>query len=81
MACELSLCLRLTGAGAAGETAAQDRCARWAIDALQQAVAAGYRDIAHMRVDTDLDPLRGREGFRLMMMDLAFPSNPLATVR
>ena len=31
------------------------------MDWLQQAVAAGYKDSARMKKDTDLDPLRDRE--------------------
>ena len=41
-----------------------------------RAVAAGYRNLAWMRTDTDLDPLRSREDFRLLLMDLAFPAEP-----
>ena len=78
MACELSFCMRLAGADDDEAASAQDRYARWAIDALRQAIAAGFRDFAHMRVDTDLDPLRNRQEFRLLLMDLAFPANPLA---
>jgi eukaryotic-like serine/threonine-protein kinase len=49
-----------------------------AMEALRRAVAAGYRDQARMRVDTDLDPLRDREDFRLLLMDLAMPAEPFA---
>jgi hypothetical protein len=31
-----------------------------------------------MQADTDLDPLRDREDFRLLMLDLAMPSDPFA---
>jgi hypothetical protein len=47
-----------------------------AMHVLRQAVAAGYRDLTWMRIDTDLDPLRSRPDFQLLMMDLAFPSDP-----
>jgi eukaryotic-like serine/threonine-protein kinase len=36
-----------------------DRAMAW----LKQAVAAGFKDAAHMKQDTDLDALRGREDF------------------
>ena len=42
---------------------------------LREAVAAGFRDLAHMRTDTDLDPLRSRLDFQLLMMDLAMPAD------
>jgi serine/threonine protein kinase/tetratricopeptide (TPR) repeat protein len=37
---------------------------------LQKAVAAGYRDIAQIKKDTDLDVLRGREDFKKLLADL-----------
>jgi serine/threonine-protein kinase len=49
-----------------------------AMTALRAAVAAGYRDLAHIRTDTDLDVLRSRPDFQLLMMDLAFPDEPFA---
>jgi tetratricopeptide (TPR) repeat protein len=79
MACELSLCVPLAADQQGAGPAAQDRYARWALDALRQAVAAGFRNFAHMQVDSNLDPLRGRDDFRLLMMDLAFPARPLAS--
>jgi hypothetical protein len=45
---------------------------------LREAVTAGFRDLAHMRNDTDLDPLRSRLDFRLLVMDLAFPDEVFA---
>jgi hypothetical protein len=44
----------------------------------RRAVAGGLRDVSHMRGDTDLDPLREREDFRLLMLDLAPPASPVA---
>ncbi len=37
---------------------------------LHQAVQAGYKDAAHMKKDTDLDPLRGREDFKKLLAEL-----------
>jgi eukaryotic-like serine/threonine-protein kinase len=48
------------------------------VSTLKRAIGAGYRDLAHMRIDTDLDPLRSRPDFQLLMMDLAFPANLFA---
>jgi serine/threonine protein kinase/tetratricopeptide (TPR) repeat protein len=43
-----------------------DRAMVW----LKQAVAAGYRDAAHMIEDKDLDALRGREDFKKLLAGL-----------
>ena len=45
---------------------------------LHKAAAMGYRDVDAYRTDEALDPLRGREDFRRLMMDLAFPADPFA---
>ncbi len=47
-----------------------------AVLALRRAVAAGFRDIGFMRRDTDLDPLRGRADFQMLLLDVGFPKNP-----
>jgi hypothetical protein len=49
-----------------------------AVAQLRRAVAGGFRNVAHMRADTDLDALRSRDDFRLLMMDAAFPAETLA---
>ena len=38
---------------------------------LKQAIAAGYKDAAHMAKDIDLDALRGRDDFKKLMAELA----------
>jgi eukaryotic-like serine/threonine-protein kinase len=45
---------------------------------LHRAVAMGYRSLDAFRTDDALDPLRDREDFRLLMMDLAMPADPFA---
>jgi hypothetical protein len=50
--------------------AAAERAMEW----LHRAVARGYRNMLTMRRDHDLDPLRSRRDFQLLMMDLAFPA-------
>jgi tetratricopeptide (TPR) repeat protein len=45
---------------------------------LRQAAAAGYHDITALRTDRDLDSLRSRPDFQLLIMDLAFPDKPFA---
>ena len=41
-----------------------------AMDWLQKAVAAGYKDSAHIKKDTDLDPLRERADFKKLIVEL-----------
>jgi serine/threonine-protein kinase len=48
------------------------------LDALRRAIAAGYRDANWMRRDPDLDPLRSRPDFQVLLLDLAFPADPFA---
>jgi hypothetical protein len=48
---------------------------------LNKAVAMGFRNPDVFRAEDALDPLRDREDFRLMMMDLAFPAEPFAAAR
>jgi hypothetical protein len=55
-----------------------ERCGDWAMDALRQAVAAGYRDALHMRGDDKLQPLHARAAFQALVDDLGFPSDPFA---
>jgi tetratricopeptide (TPR) repeat protein len=41
-----------------------------AVGLLRQAVAAGWKDAAHLRTDADLDPLRMREDFQKLLASL-----------
>jgi tetratricopeptide (TPR) repeat protein len=47
-----------------------------AVAALRRAVTAGFADVAKLRRDTDLDPLRPRRDFQELLMDLSFPADP-----
>jgi tetratricopeptide (TPR) repeat protein len=49
-----------------------------AVDHLSKAVALGYRNVKLMATDPDLDPLRSRPDFQLLMIDLTFPRDPFA---
>jgi hypothetical protein len=40
------------------------------MELLHKAMKAGFKDAAHMRKDTDLDPLRGREDFKKLIAEL-----------
>jgi serine/threonine protein kinase/tetratricopeptide (TPR) repeat protein len=54
-----------------------ERAMQW----LRRAVAAGYRNMAILRGDHNLDALRSRDDFQLLMMDLEFPDEPFAAAR
>ena len=55
---------------AADRTRLKARYADRAMDFLRDAVARGYTHPDAMRADTDLDPLRGRDDFRKLIVDL-----------
>ncbi len=59
-----------------GKRAMADRAMR----ALRAAVAAGFRDRKHIEKDSDLDPVRARADFQLLMLDLSFPADPFARI-
>ena len=44
-----------------------------AMELLQQAAKAGYKDAAHLAKDTDLDPLRDRDDFKKLVELLSKP--------
>jgi hypothetical protein len=44
--------------------------------ALHKARAAGDPNLSLIKTDADLDPIRSRPDFQLLMMDLAFPADP-----
>ena len=48
----------------------KDEYAKRAVELLQRAVKAGYKDAAHMKKDTDLDPLRDRDDFKKLLAEL-----------
>jgi hypothetical protein len=48
---------------------------------LRRAAAMGYRNPAAYRYEPALAPLRGRDDFQLLMMDLAMPAAPFAAAR
>jgi hypothetical protein len=50
-------------AAAKSAAAEANRAMAW----LAQAVAAGYKDVANMKKDKDLDALRGREDFKKLI--------------
>jgi serine/threonine-protein kinase len=77
LACFRSLLSGIASQPGSGLTQADaDRLGESAVETLRRAIAAGLEDVAFMRRDTDLDPLRSRPDFQLLLMDLAFPVEP-----
>jgi tetratricopeptide (TPR) repeat protein len=66
------------GSGVSASEGASEAEAAMAL--LRQAVGLAYRSAA-FRYDDALDPLRRRDDFKLLMMDLAMPADPFATAR
>jgi serine/threonine-protein kinase len=64
-ACTYALCVSLADVAAVKEK----RAAR-AVELLRQAVARGYTNAAHMKRDTDLDVLRGRDDFKKLLGEM-----------
>jgi tetratricopeptide (TPR) repeat protein len=48
---------------------------------LRQVATLSFRNLAYFRTESALDPLRSRDDFRLLMMDVSFPVEPFAPVR
>ena len=82
LACDLALSVPLVsqagGSPSAGAEARRRERADRAMEALRRAIAQGYTFPAIITGDADLDPLRPRPDFRLLMMDLAMPGDPFA---
>jgi hypothetical protein len=55
----------------------EEQAAR-AMGSLHKAVAMGYRSPDSYRTEDALDPLRDRDDFRALMIDLAVPAEPFA---
>jgi len=51
----------------------QDVYAQRAVALLRQAVEAGYKDVAQMKKDADLDPPRQRDDFQNLLTELEKP--------
>jgi hypothetical protein len=64
------------GSGVSTAEGASD--AETAMALLRRAADSGYRSAFDFRNADALDPLRSRPDFQLLMMDLAFPTEPFA---
>ena len=79
LACARATLATAAGRGGAGTSAApESSMADQATRELRRAVAAGYRSPAVYRHEPALGPLRGRDDFQLLMMDLAMPAAPFS---
>jgi serine/threonine-protein kinase len=80
-ACARATLSSLADRAGSGVLAAEGRAeADKAMALLRKAAYEGYRNPAASayRTESALNPLRGRDDFRLLMMDLAFPFDPIA---
>jgi tetratricopeptide (TPR) repeat protein len=65
----------------AKDKAKQDEYAQRAVALLRQAVQAGYKDVAHLKRDADLDPLRQRDDFKMLLAELEKSKEPAPSAR
>jgi serine/threonine protein kinase/tetratricopeptide (TPR) repeat protein len=71
LACNQALVAQLATDPGSGLSASEGReAADRAIEALRQAIAAGYRKRGQIRTERSLDALRGREDFKKLMAEL-----------
>jgi serine/threonine protein kinase/Tfp pilus assembly protein PilF len=54
----------------------KDRYGDRAIDLLRQAFSRGFKDVAHMKKDPDLDSLRSRVGYKTLLDELEAKAKP-----
>jgi hypothetical protein len=79
-ACFLALCVPLAEKDGKLPEAGRQELARGyagrAVEALRQAVRHGYRDVAQMKKDSDLDPLRRLDEFQKLLRELEVSRGP-----
>jgi eukaryotic-like serine/threonine-protein kinase len=79
-ACGHSALAGLAGRAGSGVPSAERASqADAAIAFLQKAAGLGYRSPDAYRTEDALDPIRSRDEFRLLMLDLSFPTNAFAS--
>src|SRR5262249_16165719 len=73
-ACFLSLCVPIVARHDKLDATQRKEAAQFYGDAamklLRDAVSTGYKDVAHMKKDTDLDPLRQQDDFQKLVAEL-----------
>jgi tetratricopeptide (TPR) repeat protein len=60
----------LASAAAKDDAKLSNQYALRALDLLREAVKKGFKDVAHMKKDPDLDPLRNRDDFKKLLAQL-----------
>jgi hypothetical protein len=81
-ACAHAALAGLAGRDGSGVSAAVGTSeAETAMTRLHKAVGVAYRNPEAYRHEDGLDPLRSRDDFKLLMMDLAMPAEPFAAPR
>jgi serine/threonine-protein kinase len=74
LACTYALCSTAVGKDAklppSARTRLQEEYNARAVEVLRQAVACGYKDVAAMKQDSDLEPLRRRADFKKLLQEL-----------
>jgi hypothetical protein len=81
-ACCHAMLAGLAGQGGSGVSAAErEEEAGRSMQSLRRAVALGYHNGNELRIESAFDPLRGRDDFPLLLMDLSMPADPFAAVR
>jgi serine/threonine-protein kinase len=79
LACYHSSLAGLAGQPGSAITAAEGRAeSDHAMADLRRAAGAGFRMLSLIAFDHDLDPLRSRTDFQLLMMDLTMPTDPFS---
>ena len=78
----LGQCVALASAGVPHtvphETALPPVSLDHAVETMRRSVTRGFRDLNRLRRDTNIDPLRSRADFRLLTLDMAFPTRPFS---
>jgi serine/threonine protein kinase len=73
-ACSLSLCVPIVAKHDKLDATQREEAAQFygvaAMKLLREAVNKGFKDVAHIKQDTDLDPLRQRDDFRKLVAEL-----------
>jgi serine/threonine-protein kinase len=77
LACRHAALATVADLPGSGVTAAEGRAASdLAMAELRRAASAGFRVLSLMAFDHDLDPLRSRPDFQMLVLDLSFPGDP-----
>jgi hypothetical protein len=79
LACAQSLLSGVASETGSGMTTAAARAtADTAIATLRRVFDAGWKQLAHMRADSDLAPVRSRPEYQMLEQDMAMPAEPFA---